>query len=323
MANEQAFGQYLELAVKRIGVLKSIDVQAIVQMIEAETESLTKLERKKLSTAQEEYIERRNNSDIVKNLGIPLLPINRETFVRNEFESVGLKLLSRETQISESVLRHYISGNLPRPIEHVEIILEGVQRLLGTLRMPAQWSLNMWDSSGLSEQTTRDHTVPLMVVKNKSTLLYVDLLANSIFNAPKFDPQYDCDIFVIMPFDDNFTSFYDDHLKEIAQKMGYIVKRGDDFFSKRAIMSDVWSAIVNAELIIADCSNRNPNVFYELGIAHTLDKPVIMIAQNVEDIPFDIRHLRVIIYEYTLQGMKRFEKDLTDGIEKIMSMKND
>lgn len=120
MANEQAFGQYLELAVKRIGVLKSIDVQAIVQMIEAETESLTKLERKKLSTAQEEYIERRNNSDIVKNLGIPLLPINRETFVRNEFESVGLKLLSRETQISESVLRHYISGNLPRPIEHVQ-----------------------------------------------------------------------------------------------------------------------------------------------------------------------------------------------------------
>jgi len=145
----------------------------------------------------------------------------------------------------------------------------------------------------------------------------IDTRKNAIFGAPLGDPQYQCDIFVIMPFADEFTPIYEDHLKSVANRLGYSIKRGDNFFSKRSIMADVWSAIVNARLIIADCTGRNPNVFYELGMAHTLDKPVIMITQNMDDIPFDIRHLRVISYEYTPRGMSGLEKALREAFEKI------
>jgi hypothetical protein len=148
---------------------------------------------------------------------------------------------------------------------------------------------------------------------------FIDITQNTVFGSPMDDTQYQSDIFVIMPFADNFAPIYDDHLKSAASKLGYSIKRGDDFFSKYSIMADVWSAIVNTKLVIADCTGRNPNVFYELGMAHALDRPVIMITQNMEDIPFDVRHLRIIPYEYTPRGMIKLENSLIDAIEKVLA----
>jgi hypothetical protein len=75
-------------------------------------------------------------------------------------------------------------------------------------------------------------------------------------------------------------------------------------------MQDIWNAIAASKIIIADCTGKNPNVFYEIGIAHTLGRPVILITQNPEDVPFDVRHFRYIRYELTPRGMKAFEKTL-------------
>ena len=80
-------------------------------------------------------------------------------------------------------------------------------------------------------------------------------------------------------------------------------------------MGDVWTAICRSRIIIADCTGRNPNVFYEIGIAHTVGKPVILIAQNSKDVPFDLRHIRYIPYEYTPVGIKRFESVLANTIQ--------
>ena len=66
----------------------------------------------------------------------------------------------------------------------------------------------------------------------------------------------------------------------------------------------------SSRFIIAELSHNNPNVFYELGIAHSLGKKTICITQNSDDIPFDIKHLRHIKYEYTPRGMKAFEEKL-------------
>jgi len=65
-------------------------------------------------------------------------------------------------------------------------------------------------------------------------------------------------------------------------------------------------------VIVADCTGKNPNVFYELGIAHTLGKPVIIITQSARRYPFDIKHIRYIQYEYTPGGLKSFEKKLAE-----------
>ncbi len=133
-----------------------------------------------------------------------------------------------------------------------------------------------------------------------------------VFGKPDNFPNGD--IFVLMPFEKSLRPVYDDHIKLVCERAGLNCQRADDFFGVGEIMQDVWSAIFFCRCVIADCTGRNPNVFYEMGIAHTLGKPVITITQNEVDVPFDIRHRRYIKYEFTPRGMKDFEKSLESMI---------
>ena len=74
------------------------------------------------------------------------------------------------------------------------------------------------------------------------------------------------------------------------------VIRADDIESQRSILSDIVQQIAQCDLIVADLTSSNPNVFYELGIAHTLGRPVILMTQNLDEIPFDLRLLRTVEY---------------------------
>jgi hypothetical protein len=131
------------------------------------------------------------------------------------------------------------------------------------------------------------------------------------------------DIFVLMPFTDSLKPVYEDHIKGVAKTLGLTVSRADDFFTNKSIVEDIWEAINAAKTIVADCTGRNPNVFYEMGIAHVLGKPIIPITQIPGDIPFDIEHLRYIQYEYTPRGMTKFEQDLAKAVEQIQSELDD
>ena len=75
------------------------------------------------------------------------------------------------------------------------------------------------------------------------------------------------------------------------------VRADDDIFATGKIIDQVWSGINAAKVLVAELTSRNPNVFYELGIAHTLRKPVVLVSSNEEDVPFDVRHIRVIYYD--------------------------
>jgi hypothetical protein len=140
------------------------------------------------------------------------------------------------------------------------------------------------------------------------------IVCSPIFGVPE-PPSVKSDIFVIMPFLKDLKPVYDDHIRPAAQSMNLTVARGDDFFSAQSVMADIWNAMNACRLVIADCTGRNPNVFYEMGMAHTLGKPVILISQTREDIPFDIQHIRYLIYEFTPRGMLEFEKKLTATIQ--------
>lgn len=117
-----------------------------------------------------------------------------------------------------------------------------------------------------------------------------------------------------MPFSSDLKEVYEDHIKNVAASLKLKIARADDFFSASAVMQEVWTAICKSRLIIAECTGRNPNVFYEIGLAHTVGKSVILITQNIEDVPFDLRHIRYIPYEYTPHGMKKFEVNLANTI---------
>jgi hypothetical protein len=140
------------------------------------------------------------------------------------------------------------------------------------------------------------------------------VVCSPIFGVPE-QPAVKADIFVIMPFLKELKPVYDDHIRPAAENMNLTIARGDDFFTAKSVVSDIWNAMNACRIVIADCTGRNPNVFYEMGMAHTLGKPVILIAQNREDIPFDIQHIRYLIYNFTPRGMMEFEKILTATIE--------
>ena len=105
------------------------------------------------------------------------------------------------------------------------------------------------------------------------------------------------DVFVVMPFTKNLEAVYKNHIKKVCLRLKLSVTRADDFFSHGVIMSEIYTAIRQAKIIIADCTRRNANVFYEIGLSHGIGKDVIFISQSTDDIPFDLSHRRFLIYD--------------------------
>lgn len=103
--------------------------------------------------------------------------------------------------------------------------------------------------------------------------------------------------FVMMPFSEPLGSYYNQIFEPAIAKAGLTAMRADnDIFGTGKIIDQIWNGINNAKVLIAELTQRNPNVYYELGIAHALRKPVVLICSNEEDVPFDLKHIRVIYY---------------------------
>ena len=90
--------------------------------------------------------------------------------------------------------------------------------------------------------------------------------------------------------------------------------RVDEIYKPTRIMDDVFSTIVQSRLVICDLTDRNANVLYETGLAHALNNDVIMITQNIADIPFDLRQFRVLKYLPNQEGLLKITEDLQQTI---------
>jgi hypothetical protein len=123
----------------------------------------------------------------------------------------------------------------------------------------------------------------------------------SVFTIPEHEKIESVLVSAMMPFDAGFTAVYDS-IKAAAEKVRLRCRRADDIWENPAIIQDIVSLIDRSRVIVCDCTGRNPNVFYEIGIAHTLGRQVILITQNPEDIPFDLRHLRYVPYLNNAEG---------------------
>ena len=113
----------------------------------------------------------------------------------------------------------------------------------------------------------------------------------------------------MMPFSSPFTAVYET-IRQVSNDCGMVCNRADDIWVNDQIIQDVVDLIASSRIVICDCTGRNPNVFYEAGIAHTLGRNVIIIAQNAEDVPFDIQHIRHIRYLNNSEGMCEFATTL-------------
>lgn len=119
--------------------------------------------------------------------------------------------------------------------------------------------------------------------------------------------------FVLMPFARAFDDVYDSIRSACESPNVFLAcRRADDFYGPGHIMEDILGGIMEADYVVADLTGRNPNVFYELGIAHaTKDASrVVIVTQSLEDVPFDLRHMRCIVYRSDLPGLRRLSRDL-------------
>ena len=123
--------------------------------------------------------------------------------------------------------------------------------------------------------------------------------------------------FVIMQFGEDFDALYNDVIIPVCKELGYGPVRADNCYGE-IILEDIVKGISDASLVIADITKDNPNVFYELGYAHALKKPTILLAdQNQrEKFPFDTQGYRTIFYQNTIRGKREIENRLREHMEK-------
>lgn len=122
--------------------------------------------------------------------------------------------------------------------------------------------------------------------------------------------------FVLMPFKESWSDEIFKLIKSSVESLGFQCLRADDL-NGQIIIEDIWIKINQAGFIIADVTGRNPNVMYEVGIAHTVGRPTLLLTQNTKEIPFDFTHLRHIDYKTTFSGPKELKRKLKEAIENI------
>jgi hypothetical protein len=147
------------------------------------------------------------------------------------------------------------------------------------------------------------------LVRNQARYLFQKLVINPYFKGRE-TRVVERKIFVLMPYSESWSDRTYRVLKQTIEGVGFVSQRADDLFNQN-VMEDVWSGILSARFFLADITARNPNVFYELGIAHTLGKDVILITQNVADIPFDLQGHRCLVYSGNIDGCEKLKFELS------------
>ena len=126
--------------------------------------------------------------------------------------------------------------------------------------------------------------------------------------------------FVLMPFAPNFTEVYEVIKSAIeGPELGFSCDRADQLFGGGHIITDILRCLAASEIVIADLTSKNANVFYELGIAHTVKEmqKVLILSQHINDVPFDLRPFRCIIYEQSKAGLSVLSKRLVTEVREV------
>lgn len=120
-------------------------------------------------------------------------------------------------------------------------------------------------------------------------------------------------VFILTAFNDRYLEDYKS-IERACIDIGISVSRGDETRINGDILSYIVSQICSAQLIIANISGRNPNVFYELGIAQALGKPVVIVSKGAKDIPFDLKNRQVIIYDNPADLRLKVQKAVVNAL---------
>lgn len=130
-------------------------------------------------------------------------------------------------------------------------------------------------------------------------------------------------IFVVMPFKDEYNNIYNSIISMACKDRKLPVERADEILEPGNIPQQIFERIRDAFFIIAEVSEDNPNVFYELGYAHSSNKPIISVAARPRKLPFDISGERTIFYDKKIPGWENnLRSDLGSMIDHYFDVSN-
>lgn len=139
----------------------------------------------------------------------------------------------------------------------------------------------------------------------------------AVFRLP-VEPMDATLVAIMMPFQPQFDGMLA-AVSEVCEEEGLVCKNASQIWDNEEIIQDIFSLIYRSKMVICDFSGQNANVFYEAGIAHTLGKPVIPMAQTVEDLPFDLRHHRAAVYVNNPAGLKALQETLRPRLRRLVA----
>lgn len=124
--------------------------------------------------------------------------------------------------------------------------------------------------------------------------------------------------FVVMQFGEEYDQIYREVIRPTCESHGFDVIRADDVYSNGLIIGDILESIATSSVVIADVTPENANVYYEVGFAHGLGRPTILMSdKRRERLPFDIAGVRTLFYDNTIGGKRQIEERLEKHLQAI------
>lgn len=233
--------------------------------------------------------------DVQAVLGMPTLFM--EEGKRDEVAWVG-SLSSVERESGRYRLQFTVEPNLPR-LTNREVF--SMADALGMNNF--QFSRNHW--------SIKDGDLYRVLLRHQ----FASRFEPTVFSLPQ-NPVRRKLVSLMMPFDAGFAPVHT-ALRDTIVAEGFECQRADDIWINPHIVQDIVHLITTSRVVVCDLSGKNPNVFYEAGIAHTLGKEVILITQSADDVPFDLRAVRFITYHNNGEGRDRLAEKVMNRIETV------
>jgi len=125
-------------------------------------------------------------------------------------------------------------------------------------------------------------------------------------------------VFVIMQLSDEYNQLYNEVIYPVCKSFGYETIKADECYTTGLIIEDIIRQIKESSIVIADITPNNPNVFYEVGYSHAINKPTILLSDKKRDrLPFDVSSFRTLFYDNTIAGKTVVENKLKQFLENI------
>lgn len=238
---------------------------------------------------------------------------------------LGKRILALRTQIASN----FNAGNWEEIglLTGSSDVINGHHRLLRSL----SWGDEDYDGNVLNVLTTiaSQNPAAVQVIENyvrdhfPEEATYISAkpverritFAPTVFSVPESEVERDL-VAVMMPFGAEFNPVHR-AIASACTDSSRRCLRADDIWEESTIMQDVFNLIFRAYVVVVDFTGKNPNVMYETGIAHTLGKHVIPISQSLEDVPFDMKHHRVLRYLANAEGLQALQGALSQKLRQL------